>query len=603
MSTFLRFAKYLSPYIGSTAFALICALVIAICEMGYVHILADTIDALKLIETHRFENGAIPVRYFYFEGVFDGIEIAITDARTAFKLVGWVLSGILILVLIKGVFTYGNDCLMARVGHQLIIRVRNELYEKIVFAPLGVLKAHRTGDLMARVTDDVRTWQNAIGSMPNIIRAIVIIPVFTAVMLVRSFKLTALALFVFPLLAYLINRFGVRIRSTSSEIQQRTADISSQLKETIFGIKIIKSFTAEAAERDRFAATNQQQYRIAMRRVRLAAMLPPLIELISAIGIATIFGFGCWQVIGGELSTGWFIGYIAMISLMFKPIKTIGHFNNVLQQSLASAERIFYVLDFEQERNELKKQQQLPLVRGDVEFRDVSFGYNQQAVIKHVSFHAKPGEIVALVGSSGAGKTTLLNLLSRFYEVDSGEILIDGIPITQVTLGALRRQIAIVPQDTILFDGTVMDNILYGAAAATCSAAIEAAQQANAHDFITQMPSGYKTQIGESGVRLSGGQQQRLSIARAVLKAPRILVLDEATSALDSESEVLVQSSLAHLMKGRTTFVIAHRLSTVVHADKILVLNHGEVVETGAHQELLEKGGLYRKLCQMQFQR
>ncbi|MCZ6679346.1 MAG: ABC transporter ATP-binding protein [Candidatus Poribacteria bacterium] len=601
MPTFLRFAKYLSPHIGSIALALISALIIAICEMGYVHILADTIDALKLIETSSSEAGPIVIKYFRFGGFFDGIEIAVSDTRVAFRLVIWILAGLLALVLIKGGFKYSNDYLMARVGQKSVIRVRNELYEKILFAPLGVLKMHQTGDLMARVTADVRTWQNAIGSTADITRAIVFIPVFVSVLLYRSFELTALALLVLPLLAHLINQFGQRVRSVSAEIQQRTSDISSQLKETIFGIKIIKSFTAEEIEQKRFAATNQQQYRSAMRRVRLAAMLSPLIEMISAVGVATVFGLGCWQVIQGKLSTGWFIGYIAMITMMFKPIRTIGLFNNILQQSLASAERIFYVLDFEQENRNGKKQQRLTSICGEVEFHDVSFGYDQDAVVKHISFHVKPGEVVALVGPSGSGKTTLVNLLSRFYEVESGEVLIDGMPISQVTLDSLRGQIAIVPQDTILFDGTVMENITYGVPTASREAAIEAAQKANAHDFITQMPKGYETQIGESGMKLSGGQQQRLSIARAILKNPRILVLDEATSSLDSESEVLVQASLANLMKERTTFVIAHRLSTVIHADKILVLERGEIVESGTHTELLEKGGIYQKLCQMQF--
>ena len=601
MSTFSRFAKYLSPHLGSIILAVVCALLIAFCEAGYIHILADTIDALKLIETRRFEDGAIQVQYFHLEGTFDGLEITITNASDAFRLIGWILAGILTLVVVKGGFTYCNDYLMARVGYQLITRVRNELYERILFAPLGVLKAHRTGDLMTRVTDDVRTWQYAVGSTANTIRAAVCIPVFISVMLFRSVQMTLLALLVFPLLAHLINRFGQRIRSTSSEIQQQTADISSQLKETLFGLKIIKSFTAEEVERNRFVKTNKGQYRVAMRRVRLTAMLPPLVEFISAIGIATVFGLGCWQVVQGQLTTGWFIGYIGMVSLMFKPIRTIGLFNNVLQQSLASAKRIFYVLDFEKEAYKRENQLKLPSVRGEVEFRDVSFGYEHEPVVQHISFCARPGEVVALVGRSGSGKTTLLNLLSRFYEVDSGEILIDGIPTSAVALEDLRRHIAIVPQDTILFDGTVMENIIYGASSATQEGAIQAAKQANAHDFIIQMPKGYETQIGESGAKLSTGQQQRLSIARAILKGPPILVLDEATSALDSQSEVLVQTSLENLMKGRTTFVIAHRLSTVVHADKILVLNGGEIVESGTHQELLKNGGLYQKLCQMQF--
>ena len=601
MSTSSRFARYLSPHLGSVVLAVICALVISLCEAGYAHIFGYTVDALTQIVAQDFDDGPVHVQYFHFERVLDGITITITDASDTFKLIGWILASILTLVVVKGGFTYCNDYLMARVGYQLVTGIRNELYERILFAPLGVLKANRTGDLMARVTDDVRTLQYAVGSTANTIRAAVCIPVFVLVMLSQSVKMTALALLVFPLLGHLINRFGRRIRSTSSEIQQQTGDISSQLKETLFGLKIIKSFTAEEAERTRFFKTNQGQYHAAMRRVRLTAMLPPLVEFISAIGVATVFGFGCWQVTQGRLEIGGFIWYIGLASLMFKPIKTIGLFNNILQQSLASAARIFYVLDFEKEAYKHKSRLKLGSVRGEVEFRDVSFGYEREPVVKHINFHAQPGEVIALVGRSGGGKTTLLNLLSRFYEVDSGEILIDGIPTPEIALEDLRRQIAIVPQDTVLFDATVMENIIYGAPASTQEAAIEAAKRANAHDFITQMPNGYQTQIGESGTKLSTGQQQRLSIARAILKGPPILVLDEATSALDSQSEVLVQASLENLMKGRTTFVIAHRLSTVVHADKILVLNDGQIVESGTHQELLKNGGLYQKLCQMQF--
>ena len=599
--TFSRFAKYLSPHLGSTLLALACAVVIPICESGYVHILAETVDALKLIETDRFETGAVHVQYFYIEDVFDGFTVSLADAGGALQLVSWVLVGILMLVLIKGSFTYCNDYLMARVGHKLVLRVRNELYEKIIFAPLGVLRQQRTGDLMARATDDVRTWQNAVGSASNLMRAAVSIPIFVSVLLYKSFKLTIFALLVLPLLAYLINRFGGRIHSTSAEIQAYGANISTQLKETLFGIKIIKSFTAEKSETTRFAATNKQQYRVVMRRIRLSAMLPPLIELISAVGIASVFGLGCWQVIQGELSTGWFIGYNALIGLMFKPIKTIGQVNNMLQQSLASAERIFYVLDFDQELRQTSDELKLPTARGGVEFRNVTFSYDHEPVIKEISFGVEPGEVVALVGQSGAGKTTLLNLLLRFDDIDSGEILIDGYPIAEVTLDSLRQQIGMVPQETILFDGNVIDNIAYGRPDATRDEIIAAAKQANADTFISKMPNGYETPIGESGVNLSGGEQQRLSIARAILKNPRILVLDEATSALDSESEALVRDSLANLMKERTTFVIAHRLSTVAHADQILVLNQGKIVERGTHQTLLEQGALYQKLCQMQF--
>ena len=603
MPIFGRFVRYLTPYTVQILFAVVCAFVISICEYGYFHILAETTDLLVLISTNGLNGESIVVRYFFVEGFFGGLpEIVLEDSHDAIQLVGLVLASILTLVVIKGVFTFCNDYLMSRVGHRMFVRVRNELYTKILFSPIGVLREHRTGDLMSRATDDVRTWLNGVGTTAPTIRAIVTVPVFICLLFVKNFELTILAVLVLPLLAYIITRVGMRVRHASTGIQQRNADIVSQLKETIAGIKIIKSFAAEELEQQRFATANNRQYRVAMQRVRLVAMMPPLIELISAFGIGAVFGFGCWQVIQGRLSTGWFIGYNAMIGFMFKPIKTIGQFNNVLQQCLASADRIFHILDFQEEEPKGTKKALLPDAVGDVRFCNVSFGYDRQAVLKGVNIHAKPGEVVALVGASGSGKTTLLNLLPRFYEVDSGKILIDGHSVSEVTASSLRRQIAIVPQDTILFDGTVQDNISYGSPAATRKAVIEAAQQANAHEFIMQMPNGYETSIGESGLKLSGGQQQRISIARAILKNPRILILDEATSALDSKSEALVQESLAKLMKGRTSFVIAHRLSTVSHADKIVVLDHGEIMEIGTHQELLKQEGLYQNLCRLQLQ-
>jgi subfamily B ATP-binding cassette protein MsbA len=330
-------------------------------------------------------------------------------------------------------------------------------------------------------------------------------------------------------------------------------------------------------------------------------------------------------VINGELTTGWFLGYIAMVGRIFKPIKTLGNFNSTLQQTLASVERIFYVLDFPQEPSEFEGSIELPEIKGDVEFRNVSFGYDvfikqkeipptpsfsergargdldeNELVLREINFKVRQGETVALVGHSGVGKTTLFKLLLRFYDVTEGEIFIDGYPLSKVTLESLRRQIAIVPQDTILFSGTVLENILYSRPDATDKEIVQAAKKANAHNFIMQLPQGYETQIGERGVRLSGGQQQRIAIARAILKAPKILLLDEATSALDSEAEASIQASLNNLMKDRTTFVIAHRLSTVIHADQIFVLDKGKIIESGAHQQLIAQNGLYRKLCTAQ---
>ena len=624
--TFTRFIRYHTPYIGSILLAMTFALVIATCELGIIQIiLHDSVNALEAVSGNAFDE-PVSIHYFQFQRdglfAFEGFEMSLADTSDALKFFLWLLGGMLILVSIKGCFVYGNDYVMARVGHKLAFRLRNALYQRIVFAPLGVLREERSGDLMTRITDDVRVWHNLVAAMANIIRAVVLVVFFVFAMFIKSFKLTLFVLLILPLLAYLIKTIGRRIRGASTEIQQQSADIYSQLKETLFGIKIIKSFTSEQTEIKRFRSINWRQYCSALRRARFAALLPPTIEWLGAIGIATVFGLGCWGVITGQLSTADFISYIAMVAWMFKPIKTIGNVNSALQQCLASAERIFYLLDFRAETGQQNDTDthdtptekstngiELKNIHGAVTFQNVSFSYSQdpknrqaaaKPVIDNVTFEAKPGEVIALVGPSGSGKTTLLNLLLRFYEVGSGQILIDDVPISEVKLESLRQSIALVPQDTFLFDGTILENIGYGAPGATDAAIVAAAKRANAHEFITRISEGYAAPIGEAGMKLSGGEQQRLSIARALLKDAPILVLDEATSSLDTQSEALIQESLANLMEGRTSFIIAHRLSTVVRADKILVIKNGEILEIGTHETLLAKGGLYKKLCEMQ---
>ncbi len=614
---FTRFVRYHSPYIGSILLAGVCALVVAVCELVALQILFnDTINALGIVSGSTFQE-PVSIRYFQRESgliTFDGFEISLTNASDALKVFLRLLGGMLVLIFIKGVFVYCNDYVMARVGHKLSFRLRNALYQRLVSAPLGALREEHTGDLMTRITDDVRVWQALVAAMANIIRAVVLVTLFLSVMLITSFKFTVFVLLILPLVAYLITFVGKRIRTASTEIQQQSTNIYSHLKETLVGIKIIKSFTSEQAEAERFRIINWNQYCSAIRRARFAALLPPTIEWLGFTGVAIVFGLGCWEVITGQLATADFISYIAMVIWMFKPIKTIGNVNSALQQCLVSAERIFYLLDFgpeaEQQRNDRATDNtELKNIRGAVTFQNVSFSYsrnseNPQATSQHtinnVSFEAKPGEVVALVGPSGSGKTTLLNLLLRFYEVGSGKILIDNVPISEVKLVSLRQSIALVPQDTFLFDGTILENIRYGCSEANDDAIIAAAKKANAHEFITRLPKGYATSVGEAGMKLSGGEQQRLSIARAILKDAPILVLDEATSSLDTQSEALIQASLANLMAGRTSFIIAHRLSTVVRADKILVIKDGEILETGTHETLLAKGGLYQKLCKMQ---
>ena len=598
---FFRFLRYLTPYKGSIILAMGCALVVSVCDYGPIQILADTLDSLKKLEGFSQSTQPVTIPFFNIKNIFEGFEITLTDAADAFRFFFWLLIGLLGLVFVKGFFVYGSDFIMERVGNQLSFRIRNDLYEKIVSAPLGPLSEHHTGDVMTRVTDDVRMLQQAVAAIASIMRAIIKVTFFLAVMFYQNIQMTIFSMLVLPMIAYSISRIGTRVRRASTEIQQRSSDIYAQLKETLSGINIIKSFTAEKIEMKRFQLITSDQYNSAIRRARFASLLPPLIEWMAAIGTATVLGLGCWNVIEGKLTIGWFAGYILMVALMYKPIKTIGSVNNVLQQSLASAERIFPLLDLERETGgESDGKRVLPNVRGNVQFQNVSFAYQQRPVIKNVSFTAEPGEVIALVGPSGSGKTTLLNLLLRFYTVGSGAILIDDFPIDEVTLTSLRQNIALVPQGTFLFDGTVFENIGYGSPDATREAIIAAAKKANAHGFISEMPNGYDTPIGEAGGNLSGGEQQRISIARAILRDAPILILDEATSALDTQSEAIIQKSLTNLMEGRTSFIIAHRLSTVMRADNILVINDGEIVESGNHTKLFEKGGLYHKLCQQQ---
>jgi len=423
----------------------------------------------------------------------------------------------------------------------------------------------------------------------------------TGVVFYRNWKLAIIACLIFPLAIIPIKEFGKRLRKFSRKSQQRMGSLTSFLHETIIGNRIVKAFNMEDYEKQRFAQENEKFFKTVLKRVKIRAISHPMMELLGGLGVAAIIWVGGYSVIRGESTPGTFFSFLTALLMLYAPIRDLSKVNLEVQEGIAAAIRVFELLDTQPEIKEEKDAIPLPPISKGIEFRKVSFKYDNEDVLKDISFYVNVGEVIAIVGTSGAGKTSLVNLLPRFYDVEEGEILIDGIDIRKVTLKSLRDQIGLVTQQTILFNDTVRNNIAYGSPNRSDEEVIEAAKAANAHEFIKRLPNGYDTIIGEQGVRLSGGERQRISIARALLKNPPILILDEATSSLDSESEKEVQNALGRLMQGRTVFVIAHRLSTIRNAHRIIVLSEGKIVEEGTHDELINLNGEYRRLYELQF--
>jgi len=509
---------------------------------------------------------------------------------------------LLLLYLFKGVFSYAQNYLMLYIGEQVVMSLRNELFAHIHSLSMDFFTKRSTGLIMARINSDVVLVQRAIThSLADLLREPLDVIGFMAVMFYCNWLWAILAILVLPFVALLIGKLGLKLRRITKNVQQKVADLNVILHETLSGVLIVKAFHMEEAEVERYSRGNRRYFNEQMRAGRVMVLSAPLMELIGAIGIAFIVWFGGAQVIAGKSTPGNFFSFMTALLMMYGPIKKLTQVNNDTQQGIAASSRIFEFLDAQPSVREAEDAVAIPALSQCIEYRNVSFQYEKQVVLHDINLLVPRGEIVAIVGTSGAGKTTLLSLLPRFYEVTSGSILIDGQDIKKATLRSLRQQIGIVTQETILFNETVKSNILYGKPAATEAELIDAAQTALAHDFICQMPEGYDTRIGERGVKLSGGQKQRIAIARAILKNPPILILDEATSSLDSKSEALVQKALDNLMKNRTTFIIAHRLSTVRDAHRIVVLNKGEILEIGNHASLLAKKGAYAHLYQTQF--
>lgn len=571
MTLYLRILSYIKPYMHRLLFAMVCTIMAAAGNLYIPWIIKDMID-----EVLADKNGTM---------------------------LNWIAASIIAIFIVRGLFWYGQNYLMSYVRQSVIIDIRAAVFKKLQRLSVSFYDKNKTGTIMSYVTNDVNALQSAMveNTIEMITEGFILIGSVVA-MIYLDWRLTLFTVCTFPVVLWFMEFFGKKIRKTGGRIQECTADITSVLQESVASARVIKSFVREDYEVDRFDVENKANFRANMKNAQLMATLTPVVELVAAIGVTMIIWYGGNNVINGTITAGSLVAFLTYAVNISNPIKRLTRVIGNIQKALAAAQRVFMIIDMPEEIAESRDAKQLPEVIGKVEFQNVSFAYNDKGnVITDLSFSVKPGEVIAIVGPSGAGKSTIANLLPRFYDVNKGDIKIDGHSVREVTLDSLREQVGIVPQETMLFNGSVYNNILYGRLDATKEEIEAAAKAANAHDFIMQLTDGYETKLGDRGVNLSGGQRQRIAIARAILKNPRILILDEATSALDTESERVVQEALDRLMVGRTSFVIAHRLSTVKNADKILVLEKGNLVESGTHDELLALDGLYAHLYKIQY--
>ena len=509
---------------------------------------------------------------------------------------------IVILYSLKGLFHFVSAYFMGWVGIRVVTDMRDKIYHHLQTLTLAFFTKNPTGVLMSRISNDTNLLQTTVSNAPiSLIRNILNIVVLSGYTFWVNWKLAAMSYLVIFWAIIPIRLFGKKSRKFSTKSQRKIADIAKFLFETISGIRIVKAFGMEEYENRRFSEENFRFFKIRLKRLRIRALATPSMELIGGIASAGILYYGGYNVIKGYMTTGDFFSFVAAFAMMYKPVRELNKLNQTVQEGLAAAVRTFELLDSKAEIVDKPGAIKLPLIKEKIEFKNVSFKYEDETVLKDINLRVKVGEIIAIVGTSGAGKSTMANLIPRFYDVNSGNILIDGTKIRDVTLKSLRDQMAMVTQEIILFNDTIKNNISYGSLDKLEHEIIAAAKAAYAHEFILENPEGYNGMIGERGVKLSGRQKQRIAIARALLKNSPILILDEATSSLDSKAEAEVQVALEKLMEGRTTFIIAHRLSTIKKAHRIIVLSEGTMVEEGSHRELLAREGEYHRLYKMQF--
>ncbi|MEO8360181.1 MAG: ABC transporter ATP-binding protein [Vicinamibacteria bacterium] len=515
-----------------------------------------------------------------------------------------VATAIIVLYTVKGIGAYFSTTLLSEAGQKSVFDLRRAVYAHILDQSFDFFAKRTTGSLMSHLTTDIERVQTAIGDIAgDLLKEGLTVIGLILVLVYHDWRLALIALVLMPAAFGPLFKMGRRLRSSNESSMRRWKDISNILQETFSGFRVVKAFGMENFEKARFEKALERLQSVTLRMTRTTAFLPPLMEAVGGVSVVVVLWYGTWAISKGQMTPGSFTSFLAGLFALYTPIKRLSKVNAALQGAFAAAERSFALLDTRGEIKDAIDAKTLAPFVNEIEFNNVSFQYDGVSgpVLSGASLKARRGEVVAIVGMSGSGKTSLLNLLPRFYNVSGGSITVDGMDIRDVTLESLRGQIGLVKQETILFNDTVRANIAYGLSGIEGSVVESAARAAFAHDFILDLPRRYDTVIGERGSRLSGGQKQRIAIARAILKDPPILILDEATSALDTESESLVQQALFNLMKGRTTLVVAHRLATVRRADRILVLDKGEIKEEGSHDELLARNGIYARLHDLQF--
>lgn len=599
---FRRLLTYFTEHRPALIISLVCAVFVGLTNVALAPIIQILLDLFSGIGNAVKSGNEMDINLVRSIFGFKFYDFHINSAEAAERLIWGITIVALMIVLAKASVHFVKEFLLWRVSHKVLMTMKNELFSHTVFLPQTTFDRGKSGEMLSRVTYDVTQIESAIRAGTNLLKSIIYAVIYIIGLFLMEWQLTLVALTVFPISALIIKYFGDRVRRISKSISTNVADYTSYLGEAISGIKVIKAFGQESIQITKFFKKTKQNYGFNIKIARLNSIHVPTQEIISTVGTSVVILFCGYKMLEGTMTVGDLGAFFVLLTNAYKPIRSIGEANAVLQKALASSRQIFDLLDSPTEINKIGGGNLKPKrIDGQISFENISFQYEGRSkVLENINLHISSGETIALAGPSGGGKSTIVNLIPRFYHPKSGILTIDGTPVWDWDIDHLRRQIAIVPQETILFSGSIKDNIAFSRLSSRSSEIVAASESANAHEFISQLPDGYDSEVGEKGVQLSGGQRQRIALARAILRDPRILLLDEATSALDSQSELLIQEALNKFRKNRTTIIIAHRMSTVKEVDRIAVVVDGSIVEIGTHSELYPRGGVYSRLYDSQ---